>query len=173
MYVIGTGEGNLWNPEAIAISPSGNLLVCDTGNDRVVSIDPKSGRQIQVFGTQNNYTELQMPMGIAVFNKKIVVADSGNNRVKVYDYVTGSKLVEFGSMGNGRGEFRSPEAVTCTNDGLIVVGDSGNGRIQAFDFDGKLQGATATKFEWISGLSVTPDNKVVVSDCKSKNLQIF
>lgn len=70
-------------PDGICMGPNGELVVCDTGNDRVVVVDPVTGDKIKVIGAQNGITQLNFPTSVAVYGQDIIVADSGNNRVSL------------------------------------------------------------------------------------------
>lgn len=175
----GLGHGKLRSPEGIAVTNDGNIVVCDTGNDRIVILEPKMGNQICEIGVKEHRTELNSPTSVAVTNENnIIVADSGNNRIKIFDQ-EGSKLLEFASLGRSKGQVRSPEVVALDPMGFILVGDSGNARIQVFRPDGTFLRVLALsahencKFGWIAGIVVTPELGIVVSDTKNRCLQIF
>jgi hypothetical protein len=72
---------NLYNPDGVAVSTSGNVFVADTGNNRVVEIP-----WIRASGVYGPATEigsgLNSPHGVAVAaNGDLYIADMGNNRV--------------------------------------------------------------------------------------------
>ncbi|XP_022903310.2 tripartite motif-containing protein 2-like [Onthophagus taurus] len=174
----GTGSGRLTSPEGIAITEDDELLVCDTGNDRVVMMDDK-GKEIRSIGWNEKRTILNMPTSVAItHDNKIVVADNGNHRIKVFNF-NGDLLLEFGSLGREKRQFRSAEVVAVDSLGFIWVGDAGNGRIQIFDSNGNLVrifgglGEGQGKFKWISGLAITSQLEVIVTDHKNRSLQIF
>lgn len=169
----GGGEGKLRGPDGVAVASSGDVVVCDTGNNRVVVLDPATGLQVRQIGLRGKKTELNVPTSVAVAGDCVVVADSGNHRVKVYG-AGGEKLYEFGSMGRMPGQFRSAEVVAVDPLGFVLVGDAGNARIQVFRPDGTLVRVfTSSKFGWISGLMVTPELDIVVTDIKHRRLQMF
>lgn len=174
----GTGEGKLLSPEGLTIGQNDELIVCDTGNNRIIILDPDKGIQMGTIGVVDKKTEFNAPTSVIYFDGKIIVADCGNNRIKVFT-TKGEKTLEFGSMGKNKAQFRSPEVVTVDPMGFIVVGDSGNRRVQVFNFDGELIrvfggfGNNPGKFVWISGLVVSPQMDFVVSDHKNKSVQIL
>lgn len=124
----------------------------------------------------NKKTILNTPTGIAVIEDKIVVADTGNHKIKIFD-IQNNLLGEFGALGRERGKFRSAEAVAIDSMGLILVGDGGNGRVQVFKSDGTLikvfGGRNHGEFGWISGIVVTEDLDIIVTDSKTRRLVIF
>ncbi|GJQ76752.1 hypothetical protein Trydic_g15595 [Trypoxylus dichotomus] len=175
----GSTIGKIRSPEGIAVTSDDELVVCDTGNDRVLIIDPITGTQNGSIGWSGMRTVLNIPTSVAVTeNNKIVVADTGNHRVKVFSR-DGTKLLEFGSIGRAKGQFRSAEVVAVDPLGFILVGDAGNSRIQIFDKSGCLvrvfggAGYGPGQFKWISGIAVTAQLDIITTDHKSRSLQIF
>jgi len=77
---------SLYGPRALALDADGNLLVTDTGNNRVVKFSP-DGRPLGSFGSLGSGPgQLQEPVGIAVApDGSIYVADAWNGRVDVFD----------------------------------------------------------------------------------------
>lgn len=169
----GSGDGKLRSPDGIIVSPNDELVICDTGNNRVVILDPSSGFQIKQIGIKGKHTELNVPTSAAIFGENIIIADSGNHRVKVYN-ADGEKQFEFGTLGRNPGQFRAAEIVTVDPLGFILVGDAGNARIQVFRPDGSLVRVLgSSKFGWISGMMITPELDIIVTDIKHRRLQIF
>ncbi|KAF7271593.1 hypothetical protein GWI33_015545 [Rhynchophorus ferrugineus] len=173
-YLRSLGNGKLRGPDGLAMSPNGELIICDCGNDRVLLVDPKNGEKLKTFGTYNGSTQLNFPTSVAVYNNKIIVADSGNNRVKIFN-ANGDVEQEFGSFGRNPGQFRSAEVVAVDPLGFILVGDAGNARIQVFKPDGTLVKILGSKqgFGWISGILVTASLDIIASDVKTRSLRIF
>lgn len=169
----GSSEGKLRSPDGIVVNLNEELIVCDTGNNRIVVLDPSSGFQIRQIGIKGSRTELNVPTSVAISGDSIIVADSGNHRIKVYS-MEGEKQHEFGSLGRNPGQFRSAEIVTVDPLGFILVGDSGNARIQVFKSDFNLiRVFGSSKFGWISGMMITPELDIIVTDIRHRRLQIF
>lgn len=169
----GSSEGKLRSPDGIIVNLNEELVVCDTGNNRVVILDPSSGYQIKQIGLKDKRTELNVPTTVAISGDSIIVADSGNHRIKVYS-MDGEKQHEFGSLGRNPGQFRSAEIVTVDPLGFILVGDAGNARIQVFRPDFSLVRVFgSSKFGWISGMMITPELDIIVTDIRHRRLQIF
>ncbi|OWR52805.1 hypothetical protein KGM_202929B, partial [Danaus plexippus plexippus] len=191
----GSRVGMLRSPEGIATDNISNqIYVVDTGNDRVQVLDTE-GKFIDQYGvatraqtsnTANVWTqqetlctEFNAPTAVAVTKDRVIVLDSGNRRVKIYNKQDKNKITEFGSLGHRKGQFRQPEVLTVDPLGFILVGDSGNCRVQIFKPNGQLVrvfgglGADPGKFGWISGIYVTKQLDIIVSDTKNHNVNFF
>lgn len=124
-------------------------------------------------------TEFNAPTSVAITNDRIIILDSGNRRVKIYNKQDKSKILEFGSLGQRKGQFRQPEVLAVDPMGFILVGDSGNCRVQVFKSNGQLVrvfgrlGTEPGKFGWISGLHVTKQLDIIVSDTKNHCVNFF
>lgn len=160
----------LQSPEDVTIGPNEELIICDTGNNRILVVDSKTGDVLSTIGKGT----LRIPTSITLSGKTIIVADSGNNCVKIFDLVEGL-VGEIGAIGSGKGEFRSPEVVAVDCLGFIFVGDAGNARIQVFQPDGTFVKIFGSKegFGWISGIFITPELDIITTDRKERSLRIF
>lgn len=124
-------------------------------------------------------TELNSPTSVAVTNDRVIVLDSGHRRIKVYNKQDKGKILEFGSLGPRKGQFRQPEVLTVDPMGFILVGDSGNCRVQVFNPNGQLvrafgrMGNEPGKFGWISGIHVTKQLDIIISDTKNHAVNFF
>lgn len=177
MLTKGNGPGRIRSPDGIAIGANEELIISDSGNDRIIIINPKSEEHICTLGYINNKRCLNMPTGIAVSGDNIIVADTGNHRIKMFS-LDGKLLQEIGSLGREKGQFRSAEVVAVDSSGLIFVGDGGNARVQIFKPDGTVikvfgGGEGEHGFGWVSGIAVTGEGDIVTSDNKKKCLKIF
>ncbi|XP_018563372.1 tripartite motif-containing protein 2 [Anoplophora glabripennis] len=159
-------------PEGIAMGPNEELIICDTGNDRVLVVNSETGALISIIGRRG--TKLHVPTGVAVYGANVIVADTGNHKIKIFN-MEGTILHQFGSLGRNRGQFRSAEVVAVDCLGFIFVGDGGNARIQVFQPDGTLVKifGSGKGFKWISGIYVTPELDIIATDCKACSLRIF
>ncbi|XP_067204863.1 RING finger protein nhl-1-like [Linepithema humile] len=188
----GYGELELRSPEGIAFHPERSVLyVADTGNNRI-QILKKDGTYLDSIGSKSTHTsgsirfctinqiasQLNQPTDVAVTITCIAVADSGNHQVKVFDH-DGQILHTIGSVGTAKGLFRSPEVLKIDKKGYIIVGDAGNGRVQIFSPEGeflRVLGAKNTKghkFAWISGVLVTNNYNILISDSKDNLIYLF
>ena len=138
-----SGVGTLFRrPGSVALTPSGTVLVADTGNHRIVHLSSVvSPRVIAVIGGTTSGTAKGMFVrpSDAVTDEagRIIVSDTGNHRIQLFDR-DGRSLAVWGrsvrgvpTRGGGVGEFASPRGVGVGRDGTIVVADTGNNRIQS------------------------------------------
>lgn len=124
--ILATSEEILSEPRDLAVSTIGNrLYVADTGNDRVVVLDPITLRELGRVGEG----ELSRPHDVA-FDRlgRLLVADTGNGRIAIYE-VRG----ESGSAaGEIRGTLRAPAGVVVHADGRVLVTDADAGELAVF-----------------------------------------
>lgn len=191
----GSRMGTFRSPEGIATDNASQLIyVVDTGNDRIqviqpdgkfvdqigVATKPQASHAATVWDTKEIIcTELNAPTSVAVTNDRVIVLDSGNRRVKIYNKQDKSKILEFGATGQRKGQFRQPEVLAVDPLGYILVGDSGNCRVQVFKPSGQLVrvfgglGSQPGKFGWISGIHVTKQLDIIISDTKNHSVNFF
>lgn len=107
----GSGNGQLNDPEGIALDASGNIYVADTHNNRVQKFT-SAGVYVSQFGSPGSGNgQFNAPVGIAFDSSgNIYVADVGNNRVQKFDS-NGVYLSQFGTFGAGNGQFNAPFGV--------------------------------------------------------------
>jgi YD repeat-containing protein len=128
--------GNVKNARGIAVAPSGNVYVANTGSESfsycntVVEFTEK-GEQLREFGSygtgNGKFKELK---GIGVgSNGNVYVADTGNNRVQEFSE-GGKYLGQFGKVGSENGQLKSPAGLTVGSNGEVYVADTANNRIE-------------------------------------------
>jgi len=123
----GRGPGQFSQPHGLLPIPPDELLVADSGNDRLVRLK-FDGETLNFRGVIS--AGLRWPSGLALGPAgEIVVADTGNDRVVVLD-PQGRPLAQFSEGNDGHeGHFRSPQGVAVGPEGEIVVADTGNQRV--------------------------------------------
>lgn len=79
----GSGEAQLDDPGGIAIRPSGNLLVADTGNNRIEQLSNANGEELTEYGSKGSGPEqFSEPTAVAEAPGGYeYVVDSGNDRI--------------------------------------------------------------------------------------------
>ena len=82
----GSNDGEFMYPSGITQLMNGNIVVCDTGNNRIQIFD-KYGKFIGKFGSLGKEnTQLNHPIDVMQFkNDCIAICDSGNDRIQIFD----------------------------------------------------------------------------------------
>jgi DNA-binding beta-propeller fold protein YncE len=173
----GTQKGQFDSPTGIAVDSHGNILVSDTGNDRIEKFSP-TGAFLSTIGTKGNgYGQLAQPNGIAVDQADdIYVAEVGNHRVQKLA-ADGTFLAEWKGPAPG---FYGPRRIAIGPDDSIYVVDQGRARIVKFSPDGKVlitwgtSGTGDGQFDDHTSVTVDPKtNKIYVADPINKRIQAF
>ena len=132
-------SSTLKGPFDIACDATGNLLVTDPAQYRVLRLDSRLNPVSSFGGPGSQKGRLNFPMGLAVDPKGLVyVVDANNCRVQVFDD-RGAVSRVLGSVGCIAGCFATPQGLCLDKDGKILVADTRNHRVQIFR-DGKLIG---------------------------------
>ncbi len=149
----GSGSGAFSHPEAIAVDRAGDIDVADTGNDRVVKLDP-AGNAIGVWGGSAGH--FHSPDGIGVDGAgNVYVLDGENNRVEMFSEA-GGFLGRFGNRGIAAGQFSQPGALAVGCEGDVYVADTDNNRIERFEPVGRAGAGCLAPSAWPPPLDVAP-----------------
>ena len=134
----GSGPGQLYSPHGVALTATGDILVCDWYNHRIQLFSPE-GKSLKCVGTNGNgHLQFQYPVGITVHphSNKIYVTDKSNHRVQILNAdLTLSST--FGSRGSDIGQFNYPHGICFDSTGNVYVADSSNHRVQVFTAGGE------------------------------------
>ena len=161
----GSGNGELMEPEAVAVDAKGEVWVDDVGNDRVEIFGENAEYKKSITGVKGNviaskghmwvgekeYTEegtfVKEVKGVAAVAGAGAIDSKGDFWVlnKSSDVVTayneeGKELRHFGSEGSGQGQFKEPAALTVSAEGTVWVMDAGNSRVEEFNENGEYIG---------------------------------
>ena len=185
----GSGPDQLNAPEGIDISPSGKMVIADSGNNRIVVWDP-TGKPVTTcgsFGTKadwRNPPQFNHPTGVYVDpSKKTYVADTQNHRIVVVDE-KGLVLSTWGTQGGGSGQFNLPRIVAKDHYGKIWVLDSGNSRVQVFSglgeyvsgwgtFGDPTSNTTTALMNQPLGMALNIIDQALVADTGNFRFQVF
>ena len=128
---VGSGAGQFSNPTAVAVDPAtGDLLVADSGNDRVVELSVSAGT---VTGVVNTFTGLSNPYGVAANGTYVAVAEDADPGAvvvlneadgSVADTITGADVT-----GGGPTTLFDPQDVAFGPSGDLYIADTYNDRI--------------------------------------------
>lgn len=158
------GNLPLSQPRAIAVAPTGGVVIADTGNHRVVVLDA-NGELVRAIGSLCKLGEgeaggcvdpdgsgplelgdgqFQEPWGVAVAaDGTIFVADTWNGRIQVFD-AEGRFIRKWGHFNTTNGTLGDPLAlfgprgIAIDSTGNLLVADTGNKRIIQFSPTGDL-----------------------------------
>ncbi|GEM_PF-1756131 len=149
-------------PQGLAVDPNGNVIVADTGDNRVVIFNP-GGTNATIISSFNSGDSFSSPQDVAVTSSGFYVTDNNNGRVVQFDS-SGNFVRTFGS-----GNISYPVGIAVDSSGNVYVGDSGNGRIDKFDGTGNFltsfTTSTGTKHFQPADVAVDPSTgNIYVSD---------
>ncbi len=150
------GGAQLSGPFGVAIDLSGNLLISDTGNQRIRSVNTLSNLISTIAGGLPNIADggpatsalLFAPAGLAVDAAlNVYIADQLNNRIrKVTPAGLISTVAGTGSSGfSGDGgqataaQLNTPLGVSLDPQGNLLITDTGNNRIRRVGSNGVIQ----------------------------------
>jgi DNA-binding beta-propeller fold protein YncE len=138
----GSGTGQFIKPWGLVYDGVHNparLLIADTGNNRIVSLDPATGAWSltqPTIGKGSTPGTILKPEGVAVdASGDIWVAETGNNRVEEFTSTGTFTTQAIGSYGtSGNDKFNAPQGIVFDNSSpqLLYVADANNNRIQVY-----------------------------------------
>jgi DNA-binding beta-propeller fold protein YncE len=134
----GTGLSNLKRPSGITVDPvGGRILVADTANSRIVSLDRATGARLEILPIARGTSPGQIvaPEDVAVDAAGHVwIADTLNHRVERFEADGSYSGIVLGGPGLGAGMygFARPCGLAFGPDGLLYVADTYNDRIQVY-----------------------------------------
>ncbi|MBE9516495.1 MAG: NHL repeat-containing protein [Proteobacteria bacterium] len=165
-------------PTDVAVTGSGEIVVVDSGNDRVVIFNNK-GKSIKTFGSSGSKPgQFNGPMGVTVDGRgNIYVADKNNNRIQVFDnrgkYL---RLIKTGSASNPV----KPVDVAISKDARrLYVTDNHGHHIIVYSQKGKQlevwggKGVDKARFRYPATLDMGKDNELYVVDVLNSRIQIL
>ena len=139
---MGAGNGQFNYPRGLNVTPSGNVLIADTNNDRIQKFS-FSGVFLSIMGSKGEgQGEFREPCGIATDSTgNVYVADTANHRVQKLK-ADGTFLAEWRGPDPG---FYGPRDIAIGSDNFVYVVDQGNARIVKFDTEGKMLAVWGTR----------------------------
>lgn len=131
----------LFGPREIVVTASGNVMITDTGNNRIIEYTAE-GDFVRQFGRKGSGTlEFNEPVGIATNSAgDMYIADYWNKRIVVLDKDLNSKrTIDVSSWGSQATSDRPYLALL--GDGRLLATDPANGRVLTFGADGSQLGS--------------------------------
>lgn len=139
------GQASVHAPQGVAIDANGNVLVADTGNQRIRRIAGNGtigtaagsgGQGYSGDGGAATGAQLNLPAGVAVdAASNIYVADTGNHRVRAIS--PAGKISTL--AGNGtEAVLSAPRGVAVDSAGDLFIADTGHSQIREIPSGGQL-----------------------------------
>lgn len=175
----GSGNGQLDQPQGIAIDSADNIFVVDQDNNRVMKFNSAGVYQSQFGSFGGTDGRFNRPQGIAIDSAdNIFVVDQNNQRVQKFN-PAGVYQSKFGTGGSGNGQFNSPEGIAIDSADNIFVADWGNNRVQKFNSAGVYQsqfgsfGSGNGQFDGPEDIAIDSANSMFVTDGLNHRVQKF
>ena len=140
-------SAGLFAPRGVAVDPSGNIIIADTGHYRIRKVDTSgiistvAGNGTAAYSGDGGpavSASFISPWGVAVASGNIYVADSSNDRIRMVDSsgmittIAGNGVA--GYTGDGvlatSSNLNSPYAVALSASGSIYIADMSNHRVR-------------------------------------------
>jgi len=165
----GAADGQLHDPRDVAVDPSGDVFVADTGNKRVVKFGP-DGAFVTSWsdGPAGKFIE---PSALAVAKDGLIVDDSEAAHLYKFDF-TGKLIPGF----EHDLALSHPRGIGAAPDGTVFVADTGNSRILKVHSDGTSAGEFDTKgvkLEQPSAVAFDDQSNVYSIEVAAKRIQKF
>jgi len=133
----GDGPGELRSPQGAAFTPSGDLVVADSGHGLIKKFDPTGNLIISFGGPGPGAGHFVQPADVAVGpNGDIYASDAYQDWVQIFD-AAGTLREVIGTYGEASGQFKTATGVSTAGvfDRLIVTSTNGPS-LEVFKFDG-------------------------------------
>lgn len=165
---IGTG---LSKPSGVAVDGAGNVIIADTGNNRIVEVPLVNGTltnsaQTTIVASSDTIssTKLSSPTGVSIDAQgDLFISDTSNSRI-VYVPFNGNWQLSLASVLGSN--LTSPLATTVDPSGNLYVADSGSGQIYELPppFSSGVQKLVAVGYSTPSALATDASGSLFVVD---------
>jgi len=169
----GSGVGQFYGPQGIALDSAGRIYIADIYNDRIVRIDDMNGTNWISYGAYGTGPFVN-PQSVSVDPTGHIWVLDGNGLSRMDD-MYGTNLTQVGSVGSGVGQFGAlSSAPGFDAQGRIYWADAGNRWIARFDdlnftnwttlSQSQPIGPYIYQFGSITGVVVDAAGKIYVAD---------
>lgn len=156
-------------PVRLATDAAGRLYVTDPRLG-AITVRDESGKFLAI------KRGFDQPLGVAVDTSgRIFVCEAGKGRVSIFT----PGWIPAGALGQGDGEFRMPNHILITPDGLVYVVDSLANQVKVYGPGNQLvrqigtPGLQAGQFNFPTGIAIAPSGEIFVSDQGNERIQVF
>jgi len=162
---------SLKQPEAVAWTPNGVIVIADTWNHRVLMYNPQSKKSRPLPDPPEGWYG---PRAVAVAEDgTVAVADTGHKRIVLIS--GGAKIEIIGDEGSGPGQLVEPVGVTWLDRQRLLVCDTGNRRLQVLDRSGRALAVVPMPDAWIDFYSrpqilALAEDRWLATDTPAKSL---
>ncbi|XP_002735026.1 tripartite motif-containing protein 2-like [Saccoglossus kowalevskii] len=170
----GRNKAEFMNPQCVACSATGRLIVTDSGNNSVQVFVNNCDFKMKFGIRGRNPGQLQRPTGCAIMaNGNYLIADYDNKMVSMFtpDGKFASKI--------GTGRLQGPKGVSVDRNGNIIIVDNKNSQILIFNPNGKLLNRFGSRGMDESQLcgphftAINSNNEIIVSDFHNHCIKVF
>src|SRR6476659_6889583 len=181
---LGSGDGQVLTPRAIATDPSDNVFVADQ-NDRVQKFNSSGVFQFKFATGGSSFGSVVAPSGVAVDRTTgdVYVTDGFPERTSgIVQKFNSSGVFQlgWGTSGSGNGQFlNGAGGVAVDSAGNVYVTDLGNHRVEKFTSGGSFimsWGSSGTgngQFSAPEGIAIDATDNVYVADTGNHRVQKF
>lgn len=170
----GAGPTQFNSPNKMCLAPSGNMLVCEYGNNRVQELTgPSETTPTHV----RDITGIKQPCSCSMYDDMLAVGTYVGT-VVLLKYSTGAIIRSFASKGAGRGNIGNyAVGIRFTLDGgSVVVAEHDNRRLSKFRVsDGSVEDCICV--DQVSNghkdVEVAPNGELIVADCGANRVCVF
>jgi DNA-binding beta-propeller fold protein YncE len=164
---------SLKQPEAVAWTPDGVLVIADTWNHRVLVYRPETTAVRPLPVPPEGWYG---PRAVAVAEDgTVAVADTGHKRIVLILGGGEPKIETIGREGSGPGQLVEPVGVTWLDRRRLLVCDTGNHRLQVLDRGGRALAEVSLPDAWADFYSrpqilALAEDRWLVTDTPAKSL---
>lgn len=170
--LVGQETGLLRDARAVSVAPDGSIYIADTGNQRILRLNPNGDMLGEIGGLGNEHGQFQWPVDIAAEQgANIWVSDFGNRRIERFSRnFTWHGTIELPAIEGDVAAQPGALAVTAMGDLFVVDGDGQ--RLLKYNPLGMLQAEFGARkgMMWVStvrNLAAHRDFGVVWADAEA------
>lgn len=127
--------GGFSSPGWITVSQDNEILLADTGNNRIVSVGAFDlDTEVITLTEPSGWTAVTSPTGVVKdSDNNLIITESGNDRV-VFAAPNGNSsqykyVMAYGSTGTGENQFDTPTSLYLDDNERLIIADSANNRV--------------------------------------------